>query len=209
VTSGIQLQRVDRDLPALAVLALLTRGPRHTYDMHRFMVDTRKDFVVGLPRSLYHAVDKLERAGFVTQAGTEQSSGRPERVRYALTEAGTAELRRRVSLLLATPEPDATLFYAALSFMGVLGGEEALAALRARVAGLDLQRARLEGDLAAAEGVPRILLVEAEFERARLAAERDWTAGLLAELESGDLAWPDDLDELPPPLPQPAPPARD
>ena len=198
MTTGSQLQRADRDLPALAVLALLTRGPRHTYDMHRFMVDTRKDFVVGLPRSLYHAVDKLERAGFVAQAGTEQPAGRPERVHYALTEAGTAELRRRVSLLLATPEADATLFYAALSFMGVLGAEEALAALRARVAALDLQRTRLDGDLAQASGVPRILLVEAEYERARLVAERDWTSGLLAELESGELAWPD-LDELPPP----------
>jgi len=199
VTTRAQLQRSDRDLPALAVLALLTRGPRHTYDMHRFMVDTRKDFVVGLPRSLYHAVDKLERSALIVQVGTEQSPGRPERVRYALTDAGSAELRRRVALLLATPEADATLFYAALSFMGVLGVDEVLAALRARVAGLDLQVARLEGDLAEAHGVPRILLVEAEYERARLTAERKWTAGLLGELESGELAWPADLDELTPP----------
>ena len=199
MTTRAQLQRSDRDLPALAVLALLSRGPRHTYDMHRFMIDTRKDFVVGLPRSLYHAVDKLERSGFVAQAGTEQSAGRPERVRYALTEPGSAELRRRVALLLATPEPDATLFFAALSFMGVLGEAEVMAALRARVAGLDLQVAGLDGDLAEAHGVPRILLVEAEYERARLTAERHWTAGLLTDLESGELVWPDDLDELMPP----------
>ncbi|WP_173922907.1 PadR family transcriptional regulator [Agromyces sp. Marseille-P2726] len=191
MTSRDQLQRSDRDLPALAVLALLAQGPRHTYDMHRFMVDTRKDFIVGLPRSLYHAVDRLEKSGLITEAGIEQSAGRPDRVRYAITDAGRADLRRRVALLLATPEPDATLAYAALSFMGVLGLDEAVAALRSRVAAIDLRLARLRGDLAEAHGVPRILLVEAEFEQARLAAERRWTAGLLDELESGALPWPD------------------
>jgi len=196
VTLRAQLQRADRDLAALAVMALLSQGPRHTYDMHRFMVDTRKDFVGGLPRSLYHAVDKLERAGLVVEAGTEHPSGRPERVRYALTDAGRAELQRRVALLLATPEPDATLLYAALSFLGVLSIAEAMTALRARVAGIDLQLARLDSDVAEARGLPRVLLLETEYERARLDAERTWTAGLLADLESGELAWPADLAEL-------------
>ncbi|HEX6365847.1 MAG TPA: helix-turn-helix transcriptional regulator [Agromyces sp.] len=198
MTSRDQLQRADRDLPALAVLALLTRGPRHTYDMHRFMVDTRKDFIGGLPRSLYHAVDKLERSGLVAEVGTEQSAGRPDRVRYSITDAGRADVRRRVALLLATPEPDATLAYAALSFMGVLSLDEVMAALRSRVAAIDLRLARLRGDLAEAHDVPRILLVEAEFEQARLDAERRWTASLLDELESGALPWPD-LAAMPPP----------
>ena len=198
MTSRDQLQRADRDLPALAVLALLTQGPRHTYEMHRFMVDTRKDFVSGLPRSLYHAVGKLESSGLIAEAGTEQSAGRPERVRYTITDAGRADLRRRVSLLLATPEPDATLLYAALSFMGVLGLDEAMAALRARIATIDLKLARLSGDLAEARGVPRILLVEAEFEQVRLSAEREWTARLVDELESGELPWPDLAGSAPP-----------
>ena len=198
MTSRDQLQRADRDLPALAVLALLTQGPRHTYEMHRFMVDTRKDFVSGLPRSLYHAVGKLESSGLIAAAGTEQSAGRPERVRYTITDAGRADLRRRVSLLLATPEPDATLLYAALSFMGVLSLDEAMAALRARIATIDLKLARLSGDLAEARGVPRILLVEAEFEQVRLSAEREWTARLVDELESGELPWPDLAGSAPP-----------
>ncbi|MGW9169647.1 PadR family transcriptional regulator [Agromyces sp. NPDC055658] len=191
VTSRDRLQRSDRDLPALAVLALLSQGPRHTYDMHRFIVDTRKDFIGGLPRSLYHAVAKLEAAGLVVEAGTEQPTGRPERVRYAITEPGRAELRRRVALLLASPDPDAVLAYAALSFMGVLGRDEAIAALRARVAAIDLALARIAADLAEARGVPRILLIETEFERARLSSERDWVAALAGEFESGELDWPD------------------
>ncbi|WP_210418485.1 PadR family transcriptional regulator [Agromyces intestinalis] len=186
-----RLQRADRDLAALAVLALLTQGPRHPYDLHRFMIDTRKDFVTGLPRSIYHAVDKLARDGLIAVHGSEQQAGRPERTTYELTDAGRAELRRRVSLLLATPESDATLSYAALSFMGALTRDDALVALRARIAALDVQRATLAADLAEASGVPPILLVESRLEQARLDAERSWFAGLVDDLESGELAWLD------------------
>ena len=55
------MARAERDLPGLTVLALLLTGPRHTYEMHRMMIDTRKDFVTGLPRSMYHAVERLLR----------------------------------------------------------------------------------------------------------------------------------------------------
>lgn len=192
MNSRNQLSRSDRDPAALAVLALLTRGPRHPYDLHRFIVTTRKDFVTGLPRSLYHAVARLEGAGFIESAGTEQAEGRPERTRYALTEAGRAEARRRVTLLLSTPEPDATLMEAALSFMGILQRDEAITALRARAAALDVQRSRLTGDLAEATEVPPLLLVEADFELARLSAEQAWVTGLIDRLASGELAWLDD-----------------
>jgi hypothetical protein len=39
------LEREDRDLAALAVLALLSTGPRHPYDLHRLLTDTGKRFV--------------------------------------------------------------------------------------------------------------------------------------------------------------------
>lgn len=74
-----ELRRADRDLAGLAVLALLHTGPRHTYDMHRLMIDTRKDFVTGLPRSLYHAVERLQRDGLVRAQGTGRAGARPER----------------------------------------------------------------------------------------------------------------------------------
>jgi DNA-binding PadR family transcriptional regulator len=59
-TSITEVGRADRDLAALSVLALLTTGPRHPYDIHRFVVETRKDFVIGAPSSIYHAVERLE-----------------------------------------------------------------------------------------------------------------------------------------------------
>jgi DNA-binding PadR family transcriptional regulator len=192
----MSLQRADRDLSALTVLALLLTGPRHTYEMHRLMVDTHKDFVTGLPRSMYHAVERLLRAELIEVVRIDRAEGRPERTVYGLTGAGRAELVERVRRLLEHPDPDATLFVAALSFMGCLPVAQARAALDVRRAELERRVDGTRAGLAAAPALPRLLLVEAEFAIARLTAERDWVAALLADLDSGRLDWPADIREL-------------
>jgi hypothetical protein len=58
---------------------VLLTGPRHTYEMHLLMVDTHKDLVTGLPRSMYHAVERLLRAELIRVVGTDREGGRPER----------------------------------------------------------------------------------------------------------------------------------
>lgn len=181
--------RAERDLAALTVLALLTVGPRHPYDIHRFVVETRKDFVVGAPRSIYHAVQRLERAHLIESIGSEQAGRRPERTVFALTEAGRAEVRRRVALLLSVPQSDRTVSIAALSFLGVLSRDEAILAMRARVAALDALAERQAAELERARDVPAILLVEAEYERHQIAAEREWFQGLVDRLGSGAMEW--------------------
>lgn len=176
-------------MAALAVLSLLSTGPRHPYDIHRMLVDSGKTFVSGLPRSLYHAVDRLEAAGLIEKVATRRDANRPERTLYALTDAGRDEVRRRVEVLLATPTPNGDLTYAALSFVAVLERERAVAALRARAGALDTAIDKLEADLAGAADVPRLLLVESEFDLARMRAERDWMAGIAEQADSGSLEW--------------------
>jgi DNA-binding PadR family transcriptional regulator len=200
----MKLRRPDRDLPALTVLALLVTGPRHTYEMHRLMVDTHKDFVTGLPRSMYHAVERLLRDELIRVAGTDRAAGRPERTLYALTDAGRAELGERVRRLLEHPEPDAMLFVAALSFVACLPVPQARAALAVRRD--ELARRVAEASAAyeiAARDVPRMLLVELEFEIARLAAEHDWVSRLVDDLDAGRLTWPANMRDFPsPPIPE-------
>lgn len=192
----MSLQRADRDLPALTVLALLMTGPRHTYEMHRLMIDTHKDFVTGLPRSMYHAVERLLRAELIEVVRTDRAEGRPERTVYGLTDPGRSELVERVRRLLEHPDPDTTLFVAALSFLGCLPAPQARAALDVRRAELERQVDGARAALAGVSGLPRLLLVEAEFEIARRTAERDWVAGLLTDLDAGRLDWPADIREL-------------
>ncbi|GAA1096738.1 PadR family transcriptional regulator [Nocardiopsis composta] len=186
----MELRREDRDVAGLTVLALLHTGPRHTYDMHRLMVDWHKDFVTGLPRSMYHAVNRLLRGGLIEPVAAVRPGPRPERTVYALTEAGGRELRERERRLLRTPDRDTALFVAALSFLGVLPPEEAARALRDRAAALEEHSAGLGAELQATVGrLPRLLLLEAEYERARIDAERAWVREVLEDLGSGRLDW--------------------
>lgn len=193
----MELRRVDRDLPALTVLALLLTGPRHTYEMHRMMIDTHKDFVTGLPRSMYHAVDRLVRDELIDVHETTRDGARPERTVYALTDAGRLEVRERVTRLLAHPDPDTTVFVAALSFAGCLPADEAARALRIRSNALAQRLTDLDEVLASVQDtLPRLLVIETEYDRNRLHAECNWVDALVADIDSGHLTWPDDIGAL-------------
>jgi DNA-binding PadR family transcriptional regulator len=183
--------RKDRDLAALAVLSLLSVGPRHPYDIHRLLLETRKVFVTGLPRSLYHAVTRLEREGLIEPIGTQQEAGRPERRVYALTASGRREAQRRVEVLLSTPTSDAAITYAALSFIAVLERDQAIAALRTRARLLSEAIDQLAAELDDAAGVQPLLLIESEYELARMRAERDWMSGMAESIAVGTTAWLD------------------
>ncbi|MEV0896026.1 PadR family transcriptional regulator [Actinoplanes sp. NPDC049802] len=186
------IRKVDRDLASLTVLALLMTGPRHPYEMHLLIERTHKTFVTGLPRSLYHAVNRLLSGGDIRVSDIVREAGRPERTVYALTDQGRRRLRERVGTLLREPDPDATLLTAALSFVGCLPPATVAGLLRER-------RTALESLLTAARAVPelpRVLLIETEFEVSRLTAERDWVAGIAADIESGRLSWPADPAEV-------------
>jgi DNA-binding PadR family transcriptional regulator len=187
------VRRADRDVTALTVLALLLTGPRHTYEMHLMVERTAKTFVTGLPRSLYHAVDRLLRDELVEVAGTRREGGRPERTVYRLTGAGRVRLRAWVDLLLRTPDDHSALLGPALTYAGCLPPAAVATALRARHDELSRRTDAAAAALAAVrDRVPRILLVEGEYEVNRLTAEREWIAGLVADVESGRLTWPDD-----------------
>ncbi|MEU4689259.1 PadR family transcriptional regulator [Actinoplanes sp. NPDC023714] len=190
------IRKSDRDLTALTVLGLLTAGPRHTYDMHLLIERTHKTFVTGLPRSLYHAVNRLLAAGDIVVTGTLRDPGRPERTVYALTDEGRSRLRDRVRLLLATPDPDATLLTAALNFTGCLPPDEVADALHDRRA--ELTRSLRTAKEALGLDLPRILLLEVEFEVARLTAEQAWVTAILDDLDAGRLHWQDAIADLNP-----------
>ena len=99
-------------------------------------------------------------------------------------------------------------FRAGLSVLGILPPDEVISLLRHRLGLLEAQLAGERGTLAHhARTVPRLFLIEAEYDLAVRAAEAAWLRGLLDELTSGsfpDLAqwrdahdtgrWTDDTD---------------
>ena len=185
-------RRSDRNLVGLTVLALLVHGPKHPYELHRFIVDTHKDYVTGLPRSLYHAVDRLARDELITPVETSREGRRPERTVYEVTTDGRAELAGRLRRLLEEPELDNPTFTAAVSLMGCLPPIEITRSLGTRAASLEGALATLDGVLTSQResGLPRMLLLELEYERAVKAAALAWVRDVLADLKSGALSWP-------------------
>ncbi|HEX4214153.1 MAG TPA: PadR family transcriptional regulator, partial [Candidatus Dormibacteraeota bacterium] len=84
-------------------------------------------------------------------------------------------------------------FLGAVSHVGMLGREGAVAALAERADRLSTlvgEDERRLGRALAAGGVPRLFVIEAEYSLAMLRAERDWVLSVVDEIKTGGLEWP-------------------
>jgi DNA-binding PadR family transcriptional regulator len=174
-------KRKVANLLALAVLGTVVQRPMHPYEIASLMrargKDDDMDFKWG---SLYTVVRNLVKHGFIEVVESQREGARPERTIYRITAAGYDELRDWTHELVATALPEHPSFKAGLSVLSVLAPEQAVSALRSRVTQLDLaitaQRAALTPE------IPRLFLIEAEYELAMREAELAWVRGLLEEL---------------------------
>jgi DNA-binding PadR family transcriptional regulator len=176
-------------LLALAVLAVVQERPVHPYEMASVLRARGKDQDMPIKwGSLYTVVGNLEKHGLIEAAGSERSGARPERTVYRITDAGRAELADWVRELIGTPEREQPRFEAGLSVLGVLPPAEAIDQLRRRRELLASEVDSARNVLAeTAEQVPRLFLVEDEYDLAIRTAELTWLDGLLAELAGGTL----------------------
>jgi len=175
---------------ALAVLALLSERAMHPYEMAATMRSRGQDQSIRLNYgSLYGVVESLVRRGLVEEQEVEREGRRPERTVYRLTDDGRTEVVAWLSELLGTPVKEFPRFEAGLALMGVLPPERVVELLHARVDALDLEVLRLDSSLGAAahNGVPRVFVVEIEYERALVQADLAFTRALAADIETGTL----------------------
>src|ERR1700722_10296621 len=174
----------------LAALGALLERPMHPYQLVGVLAGR------GVPvnrGSLYDTLEAMTRAGWAQPRPAERAGARPERTPYALTEAGQAELARRLDAQVRAPRREFPEFLGAVSHLGVLGPERAAEALAERAGRLpaliaDNQR-RLDEALGSG-GAPRLFVIEAEYALALLRAEQDWVLALAEDITSGRLAWP-------------------
>lgn len=190
------LPEVDRPRPhssplGLAVLCVLEVGPLHPYGLQRLLRLWGKDAVVNVDQraNLYKTIRRLETAGLIAVEHTERDQRFPERTVYALTDPGRRQGRAWLAEMLAAPRNEFPQFPAALSFAMLLGPDELTDLLERRAASLRERATALEGELAAYGHLPRVALLEAEYQRAAVAAELAWVDGVVADLRSGALRW--------------------
>ena len=178
------------NLLALSLLSLLGQRPMYPYEMAQTLRARGKDqnFKVNWG-SLYTVVQNLEKYGFIEAAATEREGRQPERTTYQITEPGRAELRDWLSELLSVPEDERGGFVAALSEAGILPPDEVIGLLTTRLATLDKDNASQQAELSLwAERLPRVLLIETEYQLAMRVAQASWLRGLIAELVAGTIS---------------------
>ena len=180
----------------LVVLSMLHEGTMHPYEMQRLMRERHKDELLVLKRgSLYHAINRLLRLGFIDAVEIGRNGRRPERTTYQITPAGEQALTEWLRQMVSVPQRETTEFTAALSFLVYLNPEDArsLLELRAQALGDEIQGLG-EALQTLRKRVGRINLIESEYLIAMRKAELKWVNGLIVELQSGQFTW--DLQEI-------------
>lgn len=177
---------------AMAVLSLLHAGPLHPYAMQRLIKLWGKDQVVnvGQRANLYKTIRRLQEAGLVAVLQTERDQRYPERTVYELTDAGREAVPGWLEEMIAAPRNEFPQFPAALSFVMILGPERTLAAMQQRAQALAASLAGIDASLEEySAALPRVTLMDDEFQRAVTAAELAWLNGVIKDLEAGTLTW--------------------
>jgi DNA-binding PadR family transcriptional regulator len=177
------------NLLGLYLLSLLAQRPMYPYEMAQTLRFRGKDknFPINWG-SLYTVVANLAKHGFIEEAGTVREGRQPERTTYQITERGLAELRDWLTELLSVPEDESNGFVVALSEALILPPDEVIGLLTARLATLEKANAAQQADLRQwVEILPRVLLIEAEYQLAMRVAQSQWLRGLLTELVEGTI----------------------
>ncbi|GAB3909369.1 PadR family transcriptional regulator [Microbispora bryophytorum subsp. camponoti] len=174
------------------MLALVCESPMHAYRMQQLIKERHQDDVVNVAQrnSVYQTIERLLRDGLLAIRETTREENRPERTVYEATETGRETLKQWMRTMLSTPAREFPEFPAALAFLPVLRPEEALAALRQRIAALEARLSALDTEMAdSLSFVPRLFLVESEYQRAQVATELEFARGLADDLSEGRLTW--------------------
>jgi DNA-binding PadR family transcriptional regulator len=177
----------------LVVLWLLYQGPLHVYRMQKLIEHQGKDRVVNVRSraSLYQTLERLMRLGLVEVHETVRDESYPERVVYALTDAGRGAARDWLREMLSSTGGEYPEFIAAVSILFGLEPDDAREQLEHRAARLSAELADVVAQFDEYPAVPRLFLLEEEYRRAVLEAELAWLRGVIDDLREGRLTWSD------------------
>jgi DNA-binding PadR family transcriptional regulator len=189
VAIGMAKRRRVSNLLALAILTLLGERPMHPYEIATLLRERGKAGSIKINwGSLYTVVANLEKYGFIEATHTAREGRRPERTVYRITAEGSDELRDWLRELIGTPEKEYPRFAAALSEMGALPPDEVVGLLRRRLTALDADVAAMRDALTEwSKVLPRLFLIESEYELALREAETAWVRSLYDQMRGGTL----------------------
>jgi DNA-binding PadR family transcriptional regulator len=181
-----------RSALGLVVLWQLYQQPLHAYAMQKLFEAEGKTRVVNVRSraSLYQAIERLVRLGLVEVAETKRVAGYPDRVVYAITDAGREVARQWLREMLRDTGEEFPEFVAAVSLLFALEPADAREQLEQRERRLAAELAETEAAMGEAPpGLPRLFLLEEEYRKAVLEAQLAWLRGVIEDLRERRLDW--------------------
>ena len=184
-------EKSTRSPLGLVVLWELMLGPQHVYGIQKLFEQQGKDRVVNVRSraSLYQALERLVRLGLVEVQETVQGEGYPDRVVYAITNAGREAARAWLRASLSEAGGEFPEFIAAVSILFGLEPADARRQLEVRLETQAAVLADAEAELSGNPALPRLFLLEEEYRCAVLRAEVGWLRSVIDDLASGRLSW--------------------
>ena len=189
----------QRSTLGLIVLWQLFEGPKHVYGIQKQLQQQGKDRVVNVRAraSLYQTLERLMRLGLVEVHEQVRREGYPDRIVYAITDAGRETAREWLREMLRTVGGEYPDFIAAVSIVFGLAPDDARAQLEQRAESLAAELAETAAMLEGNPDLPRLFLLEEEYRQAVLQAELSWLHGVIADLKKGRLTWSEEwLQEI-------------
>src|SRR5215831_6086754 len=146
----------------LVVLWELMMGPQHVYGIQKLFEQQGKDRVVNVRSraSLYQALERLVRLGLVEVHKTVEGDGYPDRVVYAITDAGREAARAWLRASLSEAGAEFPEFIAAVSILFGLEPDDARRQLETRLETQAAALADAEAQLTGNPALPRLFLLE-------------------------------------------------
>ncbi|MDC0705890.1 MULTISPECIES: PadR family transcriptional regulator [Priestia] len=185
--------KIKKSPLALAILCLLIEEPMHPYRMQQLIKERGKDEVINVRyrTSIYQTIDRLHRDRAIVIQEKKQNEGRPDLVIYEVTEEGREAAYEWIREMLSTPKQEFLEFPAAISFVALLTPEDVREQLEKRILALEKALAHIEKqmELATSRGIPRLFLLEVEYQRTVSLAELKWVESTIQDIQDEKLKW--------------------
>jgi DNA-binding PadR family transcriptional regulator len=187
------MKKVRRSSLGLIVLALLGEEPMHVYRMQQLIQQRGKARVVNIREraSLYQTIERLQRLGLIAIHATVRGDRHPDRIVYTITVQGQETAREWLRETLRTTGAEYPDFPAGISVLTMLTPDDACAQLEVRTEAVRAALAEVEAQLRDNGQLPRLFLLEEDYQRALLVAECAWLDTVIADLRARRLCWDD------------------
>jgi DNA-binding PadR family transcriptional regulator len=173
----------------LVILGLLRERPLYGYEIKQIIEEHMGDWTSIAFGSIYFALDKLAKEGFVEKVATEQEGNRPSRSVYQITDSGGSEFLHLLREVWQDVEREYFELDIGLFFMNALPLQEVKGYLEARrkrlIITLEHIRSHREEQLEDAN-VPRLAAAIFDHTIAHTQAELAWTEELVRKIENGE-----------------------